>query len=239
MNKLQARTLTLLTLCALPSLCQAGEEIIIIEPVTYAMKPATPSPWWMEVTGFYGFAQNKLFKASSAAQAGHVDTIGGDLTLGQNFATSATGGTHAWDIRVGYGYGSNWYTNGYADISGELYHEKARVNRFYLMPGYRYTTPVCDSWSMFMGVNVGADNASIKSDMWSSTGDLHAHKSSWGFVYSAELGLKYQLSKDCYMTLAYEFQGSTASPKLSYDGTAMDTRDQYYHTIRLGMGWNF
>ncbi|MFI3243943.1 MAG: outer membrane beta-barrel protein [Akkermansia sp.] len=239
MKSLQTSALALLSLTVLSTFSQAGEEIIIIEPISYASKPAEPSPWWMEATGFYGFAQSKLFKASSAAQAGHVDIIGGDLTLGQNIASCGIGGTHAWDIRFGYGYGSNWNSNGYAAIDGELYHEKARVNRFYLMPGYRYSAALGDSWGMFLGVNLGVDNASIKSDMTNGGGDLHAHQSEWGFVYSAEIGLKYQMSKSWYMTLAYEFQGSTASPKLSYEGNEMETRDQYYHTVRLGMGWDF
>lgn len=239
MNKLQAATATLLTLGGLSQISNAGEEVIIIEPVSYAVLPAQECPWWMEATGFYGFSQNKLFKASSAAQAGHVDLIGGDLTLGRNFGKSASGGVNSLDLRFGYGYGSNAHHEDFTDIGGDIYKEKARVNNFYLMPGYRYSMNVNDSWSFFVGVHAGVDNMSIKSDMDLGMEQLHAHKSAWGFAYSAELGMKYHMTKDWYWQMAYEFRGSTASPKLVYDGESMETRKQMYHTVRLGLGWNF
>ncbi len=239
MNKLQATSLSLLALAALPTLSHAGEEIIVIEPVSYAVLSAQDCPWWLEATGFYGFAQNKLFKSSSAAQAGHVNLIGGDLTLGQDFAKSPTGGVSAWDIRFGYGYGSNSKEDGFTDSSGDSYKEKVRLHRFYLMPGYRYTMPLDQSWSAYFGVNLGVDNSSIKSHMTGNSESLHTHNSAWGFAYSAELGLKWDLSKNMYVLAAYEFQGSTSNPSLSYDGESMPTRDQYYHTVRLGLGWKF
>lgn len=193
----------------------------------------------MEASAFYGFASKDLFKGSSAGQAGRVDSYGGDLTIGQNFNTTASGAVQAWDLRLGYGYGSNSCADGFEDSSGNLYKERAKLHRFTLMPGYRYSVNFNDAWGGFVGVNLGVCNASIKSLAIGESERLHAHKSDWGFAYSAELGLKYQFAPDWYAFAAYQFQGSTNSPVLHCDGERMSSRAQCYNTLRLGIGWNF
>lgn len=229
--------MVLLALTTLSTNSQAGEVIVITNSVPLMAAPQ--NPWWMEVSAFYGFASKDLFKAGSAGRAGHVDSYAGDLTLGRNFYTNERGGINAWDLRLGYGYGSNSVEDGFSDSSGNLYKERAKLHRFYLMPGYRYTMPLNDTWSGFVGINLGVANSSIKSLASDDTERLHAHKSDWGFAYSAEVGLKYQWCENWYAFAAYQFQGSTNSPVLHQDGERMSSRTQTYNTVRLGVGWNF
>lgn len=237
MNITRVTALSLLTLASVATQSQAGEVVIITQHTPLMAAPQ--NPWWLEASAFYGFASKELFKSGSAGQAGHVDSYAGDLTLGRDFYTNAKGGINSWDLRLGYGYGSNSVEDGFVDSSGSLYKEKAVLHRFYLMPGYRYTMPFNDSWSGFVGINLGVSNSSIKSTASNETDRLHAHKSDWGFAYSAEIGLKYQWCENWYAFAAYQFQGSTNSPVLHCDGERMSSRPQTYNTVRLGIGWDF
>ena len=238
-------------LCALclSSAAFAGESIVIATtpPV---VAPVADSAWYAEISAFYGFASKDIVKGYK--ELGSVDTLGGDFTIGYQLDDN-----NSINFRMGYGYGSQDCRSIYGNY-GEYYEysdDKIKVHTFTFMPGYRYTTKLDDSWGMFVGANVGISTMNVKAkstygeqwvmpggSSWSDT--KKASASEVGFAYSAEIGVQYSFTDDMYAFLAYEFRGSTASPaeKVTTPNgsyTAFEANSQLYHTIRLGVGYQF
>ena len=220
------KTLALIALAA-PAL--AGTKTVVATVPAPAPTPAPApivSPWAIEVGTGYNFASKDLFKGVEDQKK--VNTWGWDLTgvykLDEN---------NALTLRLGYAYGSRKQDN---DI-------RYKVNNWSLMPGYRYTYALDDQWSLFAGVNVGVTNMK-----WRITGDFPAvEKSGWGFGYSAELGVRYAINTNWDVFAAYQFSGSTASPKYTetFDGqygpesVSTKAKAQNYHGVRIGVGYTF
>lgn len=211
---------TALLAALLVSAVYAGEELVPATPQT-VVTPAAPTPFALEATAGYNFAARDIFKDTTK-----VSTVSADLT-----GVWAQDENNAVTLRFGYAYGDNSYRE--ADPYG-VYKAKFHVNNIYLMPGYRYTTPVADGLNVFAGVNLGVNNMNIKAhDNWG----VKVHGSNWGFAYAAELGVTIDLSDTTYIVAAYQFSGNTAKPKFSELGEP--ARQQYYHGLRLGVGCKF
>ena len=218
------KTLALIALAA-PAL--AGTKTVVATVPAPAPAPAPiVSPWAVEVGTGYNFASKNLFKDFEDQKK--VNTWGWDLTgvykLDEN---------NALTLRLGYAYGSRKQDD---DV-------RYKVNNWSLMPGYRYTYALDDQWSLFAGVNVGVTNMK-----WRITGDFPAvEKSGWGFGYSAELGVRYAINTNWDVFAAYQFSGSTASPKYTetFDGqygpesVSTKAKAQNYHGVRIGVGYTF
>lgn len=207
---------TAILIACLAATAFAGEELVPATTET-VIAPAAPTDFALEATAGYNFASRDIFKDTKK-----LSTISADLT-----GVWALGANDAVTLRFGYGYGDN--TDNWGDGEKAKFH----LHSFYLMPGYRYTTPVADGLNAFAGVNLGVINHSVKyHDIpW---GDK-LHDSAWGFAYSAELGVTYDLSSSTYLLAAYQFAGSTATPKFGDESA----RKQYYHGLRLGVGCKF
>ena len=215
------KTLALIALAA-PAL--AGTKTVVATVPAPAPAPAPiVSPWAVEVGTGYNFASKNLFKGDEDQKK--VNTWGWDLTgvykLDEN---------NALTLRLGYAYGSRKQDDD----------ARAKVNNWSLMPGYRYTYALDDQWSLFAGVNVGVTNMK-----WRITGGGEAtDKSGWGFGYSAELGVRYAINTNWDVFAAYQFSGSTASPKYTWtDGNtfehSIEAKSQNYHGVRIGVGYTF
>ncbi len=215
------KTLALIALAA-PAL--AGTKTVVATVPAPAPAPAPiVSPWAVEVGTGYNFASKDLFKGDEDQKK--VNTWGWDLTgvykLDEN---------NALTLRLGYAYGSRKQDDDY----------RFKVNNWSLMPGYRYTYALDDQWSLFAGVNVGVTNMK-----WRVTGEGEAtDKSGWGFGYSAELGVRYAINTNWDVFAAYQFSGSTASPKYTWtDGNTFEhsvkSKAQNYHGVRIGVGYTF
>ena len=215
------KTLALIALAA-PAL--AGTKTVVATVPAPAPAPAPiVSPWAVEVGTGYNFASKDLFKGDEDQKK--VNTWGWDLTgvykLDEN---------NALTLRLGYAYGNRKQDD---DV-------RFKVNNWSLMPGYRYTYALDDQWSLFAGVNVGVTNMK-----WRITGDFPAvEKSGWGFGYSAELGVRYAINTNWDVFVAYQFSGSTASPKYTWDAgngftESTKAKAQNYHGVRIGVGYTF
>lgn len=207
----------------------AGESApVAVTPLTapaVAAPAAAVCPLSWELAGVYRNANRDLFAHSGGAEK-DIDTYGVDLT-------SVYGLTDNWalNLRFGYTFGDEVekYWGG---------HYETDIHTFYLMPGVRYTAPICDNWSVYAGANIGIANESVKDHCRVDDYVGGAHDSDWGFAYSAEVGLRYQVSENTEIFAAYEFFGSTATPNL-YDGGVLDTHQQTYSGVRAGVSIKF
>lgn len=238
MNTL-TKSITVAALCAAPAL-QAGESPVVEYTVPQAppaivMPAPKPCGLGVELGASHMWASGHIMKDDYFDNA-KLNTLGADLTLVYNLDEN-----NAATLRFGYawGHGSARDTDGIGLIK-----ERYRLHNISIMPGYRFTTPVADSVSCFVGANVGMLNSSLKfADVWSAdsyTDKLRFHGSTWGFAYSAEAGLKFNLTDNTDLFVAYQFAGSTARPRLTDGlGGVASTKAQTYHGIRAGISFKF
>ncbi len=259
---MKASLMTLALMAALPTL--AGQARLIFLPTTATTAPAATAPaaatptettpvaappcalTW-ELGAGYNFATRHLAPGDDELNP-KVDTLNIDLTAVYKLAEQ-----HALTLRFGYAGGTDsvtetetWTEGGYT--IHESYRVHARVNNFYLMPGYRFTQALTDTVSLFAGANIGVANSSVKiKETWEgsaagySGGESYkAHGSEFGLAYSAEIGIRYNITPTWDIFIAYQLFGSTAKPDVDYgDGDVAKTRQQLSHGIRVGIGCQF
>ena len=198
----------------------AGTTYTVVEPV---------NPYSMELGVGYNFAPRNVLHVDGVNSSPKVDTLGVDLT-----GVYTVNENSSFNLRFGFATGSD--DTHYDDIA-KL---DARVNDFFLRPGYRYTHRMGEYVSGFIGVNVGVINESLKLKLTDGLGSWREHGSEYGFAYSAEAGLRYRISRHFDVFLAYQFFGSTAEPGLNgTDRTVAHGREQLYHSVRAGMTYDF
>lgn len=193
------------------------------------IQPESVNPYSIEAAVSYNFAARDIFRFGDF-KGPKVDTLGVDVT-GMYTVTENS----SFNLRFGFATGSDSTT--YDDF----FRFRARVNNFYLMPGYRYTMPLGDYTSGFIGVNIGIINQSIKLKLTDEDFADKAHGSDYGFAYSAEAGLRYEISKHFDIFVAYQFFGSTAEVGGSHDHDSdiAEMRSQLYHCVRAGVSLDF
>ncbi len=125
--------------------------------------------------------------------------------------------------------------------------ERMDIRHVLLMPGYRYTHQLTDALSAYAGVNVGLANTRVKVHYDDGAeGQQSRHDSDFGFAYSAELGLRYQLNERCELFAAYEFMGMNSAPRFN-PGPEFEpalphgerARKQRYSALRAGVSLSF
>ena len=202
----------------------AGEPVVIAEP-TIAPACACPLSWE------FGVAENTAANDIITAQSFNrvkLSTITYDLTglysLDQH---------NAIDLRFGFGHGKD-------SSARDEYKDSYTGYSFYLMPGYRYTTPICDNMTFFAGANAGLINHSLKFKRTSNAGSVSAHDSDYGLAMSAEVGVTYDICKNVYLFWAYQYSTSTAQPKPDFGGGfSVTAHKQQFHSFRAGVGVKF
>lgn len=198
----------------------AGTAYNVVEPV---------NPYSIEMGVSYNFAARDIVKVKNG-NAPKVDTLGVDLT-----GVYAVSDRSSLNLRFGFATGSD-------DVRGNSYFDTSktdvRVNSFYLMPGYRYTHPLGEYAYGFIGANIGVINESIKAKFTDNFDVRRFHGSEYGFAYSAEVGMRYEISRHFDVFLAYQFFGSTAEPGLNHVADS-STRSQLYHCVRAGVSIDF
>ena len=224
------KTIILAAMLALPTF--AGQRVIVNPAPVAPVAPAVASPWSIELAATYTWGVPDIHKYTSPCK--EIKSIGADIT-----GVYAIDEHQAVTLRFGYTWGGEKFAM--ADYFGENEDawSKTRIHTFSLMPGYRYTSPICDKLSWFAGANVGIANASYKDNTYVGTErqvDEAFHKSAWGFAYSAEVGLRYELTESLDVFCAYQYGGNTASPKI--EGERIYHR-QHGHQARVGVGIKF
>lgn len=234
------KTIILAAMLALPTF--AGQKVIVNPAPVAPVAPAVASPWALEIGATYAWGVQDIYKGEEWSPCKEIKTIGADLTGVYNLDDN-----NAVTLRFGYNWGGEKWASVYDYGPNEVYGytNKTRQHTFYLMPGYRYTHHITDSLSAFVGVNVGIANVSNKyteygedyGEIWKSP---TLHNAKWGFAYSAELGLRYDINETLYVFGAYQLFGNTAKPNLKYEGeTICKAKANHYHGVRVGLGVNF
>lgn len=186
------------------------------------------NPYSLELGVSYNFAARDIVNAEGL-NTPSIDTMGVDLT-----GVYKVNDRSSFNLRFGFATGSDDATQ------YDGHKMDVRVNDFILMPGYRYTHPMGEYLDGFIGANVGVINESLKLKLESPDGETYrTHNSEYAFAYSAEVGLRYRISRHFEAFLAYQFFGSTADPGFTDSDDAINTREQLYHCVRLGMSLNF
>lgn len=184
------------------------------------------NPYSIELGVGYNFAARDIVKVDDFSSP-RVDTLGVDIT-----GVYAVNENSSFNLRFGFATGSD--DQHYAD----LLKADVRVNNFFLMPGYRYTHRMGEYVSGFIGANIGVINESIKLKLTADNITERYHGSEYGFAYSAEVGLRYMISRHFDVFVAYQFFGSTAEP--GFDNVSgSSTRAQLYHSVRGGVSFDF
>lgn len=188
----------------------------------------TVNPYSIEAAVSYNFAARDIFRFGDF-KGPRVDTLGADIT-----GMYTVNENSSFNLRFGFATGED------SKNYDEFYKLRARVNNFYLMPGYRYTHRMGEYVFGFIGANVGVINQSVKLRA-ELLGDVDkGHGSEYGFAYSAEAGFRYEISKHFDVFVAYQFFGSTAEVGGSrHDDNIASMRSQLYHSVRAGLSFDF
>ncbi len=212
----------------------AGEAPLAPAIVTTPAPVAASHPIALEVAGFYGFANNDIYRHGEGSVK-DIDIAGADIT-----GVYTVDKNHSVNLRFGYAFGDEQEPS--ARLMGMKW--ETDVHSFFLMPGYRYTHAINEKWSAYAGVNVGIASVSVKDMIRDEGGSRHAHDSDYGFAYSGELGLRYKLTENCELFGAYQFLGSAANPRVKYDmgdgeSETLPVRQQSYNCFRAGVSVKF
>lgn len=223
------KTIILATMLALPTF--AGQKLIYNTPAPVVTAPAVDSGHGLEIGYFISWAANDIYKDWSPCK--EIRTNGVDITALYDFNRN-----HAMTLRLAYGFGARSWADGAYEEDGYSWNEVARVrmHTFSLMPGYRYTLPLCSHSSLYVGVNAGVSNQSSKHRQAEGEGQyFYGHDSGWGFAYSAEAGLRFNFNPCTEFFVAYQFMGNTARN----DNNGYSTHRQTSHGIRTGFAFKF
>ena len=217
------KTIILAAMLALPTF--AGQKVIVNQAPVAPVAPAVASPWSIELAATYTWGVPDIYQYVSPCK--EIKSIGADIT-----GVYALDEHQAVTLRFGYTWGGEKFAWG-----GDGYWLKTRIHTFSLMPGYRYTDAITDKLSWFVGANIGIANASYKDSTYYEKVRLGSfHKAAWGFAYSAEVGLRYELTESLDVFCAYQYGGNTASPK---DEGVRFAHRQHGHQARVGVGIKF
>ena len=226
------KAIILAAMLALPTF--AGQKLVYNAPApapTFTAPAAEDGPA-LEIGYTISWGAAHIFKGMDPNKS--IRSNGVDLTGVYEFNRH-----HAVTLRAAYSLGArSWADETEIDDHGELVgsHNRVRMHTFSVMPGYRYTQPLCSHCALYAGVNAGLTNQSIKDSYYENGAkDFTGHDSAWGFAYSAEAGARISLTPCTEFFVAYHFTGSTA--RNSHDD--IKTHHQVNHGIRTGFEFKF
>lgn len=237
------KTILLATIIAGTMAATAGENTLTVNtPPAQPAPAAQPTAFALELAATANFATHNILNVPTPLNTA-VNTYGLDLTGVWSLTNE-----HALTLRFGYAHGERSVTlnNVEEDMTwtDKVYY---KADTFYLMPGYRYTVNLTDKLNLFAGANIGViyhnmnakDRFNFGSGPNATSGMFSVRSSEWGFAYSAELGLTYDLCENTYLLAAYQFSGSTAKPTFSQDDISISSHKQCYNSARVGIGFRF
>lgn len=212
-----------------------GLPVMAGEPAPIPPAPAA-CPFSVEIGATYRFAAKELINDAPSKE---IDVYGPEIT-----GVYALTDEHALTLRFGYNNGSEALRVSEADNA--WWKENMHVHSFYLMPGYRYTANLNETWRVFVGVSAGITNESLKYRY--AYGDItdflniNTHSSDWAIGCMVELGVQYHVTESTYLYAAYEFYASKAEPRFRHPDildSSFGAKSQVYHSIRAGVGIAF
>lgn len=209
---------------AIPAI--AGEMTM---PVAQVEQSAAPSPWAVEIAGVHTWTM-----ADADDWLHNINTVGFDVTALYNINSN-----WAATLRFSWAYGSGRYSEDYGP--GEYFREKTEITNWAVSGGVRYTAPISGKLSWYTGANVGwgrTEMTAISDERIAGGGTTHMQGDSddGGLSYSAEIGLKYDMTSDLYITGSAGVRGVWTSPGWP-SGYRSD--QQFGTSASVGLGWQF
>lgn len=221
------------------SMANAGQKVVVV-PAPLPEPQAIVQPLSVELGMGYNWAMTKQLSTSPYGKKNHMKSMSWDVT-----GVYDLDDTSALTLRFSYSYGRDKFNTGFEEqIDGVTYHARETQHEFALMPGYRLNCQMTESVTVFAGANVGLANVSYKLDDYVQSplgrDRVSVHDSAWGLGYSAELGVKYQLTESTDVFTAFTVTGNTAKTKTQWDGDTITkgTRPCYIG-VRAGVDVRF
>lgn len=195
-----------------------------------AIRPGKTNSFDLEIAGVYNMANSDLVEGFDTK----INTRGVDFT-----GVYRTTENHAITLRLGVAYGEE------SKSLLSVVRYKVKLLSWTVMPGYRYTWRANDTLSIYAGVNAGVGQ--MRADIDCSLLNYCEERHETGFAYSAEIGLKCDLSERVSLLAAYQFGGNLVRidfpGNVSINGSLYDvsfkTKKQTYNTFRIGLGIRF
>ena len=198
-------------------------------PLAQVEQPAAPGPWAVEIAGVHTWTM-----ADADDWLHNINTVGFDVTALYNIDSN-----WAATLRFSWAYGSGTYSE--IDGPGAYFWEKSEITNWSITGGVRYTAPISETLSWFAGANAGwgrtemkAINKEVQGTDITSYGDAGADDV--GLSYSAEIGLKYDLTSDLYIIGSAGVRGVWTTPNWP-SGYRSD--QQFSTSAGIGLGWKF
>ncbi|MFI3243760.1 MAG: outer membrane beta-barrel protein [Akkermansia sp.] len=203
------KTLTFLSLMAsMASSALAGTVAIAPAPV---LEPALPEKEWNSAMAFEAVC-------ALADQSVNPDLWGGRITFGM-YKSSSSNNKLTHEVNVGVAVLTG---NGSCDGIG------IEMEQIPLTIGYNMNYRVADKWTAFAGAKLGVTHLDLDlEDDGNTIGDAD-----WGFQWSLNTGLKYELRKNVDVVLSYEFRRVYADldDKMPYPNVNVG-----YHVLSAGL----
>lgn len=220
---------TIILALALTAPAMAGDDIApvaVIEAPTI-VAPAAPSPWALEVAGVHTWAM-----ADAEDLFHNINSWGVDVTAVYNMNSS-----WAATLRFSWSQGSGRYFADYGPNETEV--DKLDITNWSITAGVRYTAPITEKLSWYAGANLGWGRTEMSYTYGSEIYPEDAGK--WdaddiGLSYSAEVGLKYNITPKVYATGAVGVRGMWTTPNWE-EGYRSD--QQFGVSVSAGLGWQF
>lgn len=222
------KTIILALALAAPAMAgDAKSAPITVVDVPPVVAP-TPSPWALEIAGVHTWTMADAYDGMH-----NINTWGVDVTAVYNMTPN-----WAATLRFSYADGSGRYLEGYSD--DYAYKFKSEITNWSITAGVRYTAPVTEKLSWFVGANAGLGRTEMK-DTFTHPHDNYREKykaDDVGLAYSVETGLKYDICESLYVIGSVGFRGYWTTP--NWDGYYADRDDQQTGvSVSAGLGWEF
>lgn len=157
--------------------------------------------------------------------------VRGDIAIGYKITQSV-----ALELESGYMWNSvdslNGFELGRFGESIDMYHVPLLMNLVYQFP-------TKGGWTPYVSVGAGADIGCMDA----SLPHFSANDQEVSFAYQAQAGLKYQLTDNATLGLAYKFYGTTDQDYdlkfVPYYTDHTSFEGNYIHGIFVNLAWNF
>ncbi len=199
---------------------------------------------YAKIDGGGMFQQNATLDKTTSSSVPPAISTSGTATF--NFGVRG-------DIALGYNINKSWAAE---FDTGVLWNSMDKVGNntlgsigqsadTYTVPflaNFIYKVPIKGPWSSYVGLGVGGAASILSYD----NSGYSLSDCNFTFAYQAEAGLKYALSQNASINIAYEFLGMTDpswNSSLTVGATTTDYQFKengfYTHSIAVSFTWNF
>ena len=218
-------------------------------PVQSSKAPTqSPQNWTQSSPDSQSWTQNLYAKVDVGAVFQQNATLYQSLGAPKSTATFNPG--IRGDIVLGYDINESWAAefdtgllwNSMAKVGGASLSSLGQSFDTYTIPllvNVTYKIPLKGSWSPYVGVGFGGA-AAIASFNTGGLVPTVTSDSTFVFAYQAAVGLKYKLTKNASIDIAYEFFGAT-DPSWNFNKIPDRVKEGgfYTHSFSLDFTWNF